>query len=139
MNNLNKAIQIAADAHDGQVDKGGHPYILHVLEVMLNMGTEEAMIVGVLHDTIEDTTVTLARLKDLGFSDTILKALDCITRRTGESYDAFIMRVKSNPLARAVKIADLNDNMRAERLPVVTPEDTLRMEKYAAARAILLT
>ena len=77
MATLEKAIEIAARAHAGQVDKAGQPYILHPIRVMLRMGSEAERITGVLHDVIEDSDVTLEDLRDEGFDAAILEALDC--------------------------------------------------------------
>ncbi len=84
---LEKAIRIAAKAHEGQVDKGGKPYILHPLRLMLSRTSQEEMICAVLHDVIEDTDITIDYLKNEGFSEEILSALDALTRRHNETYD----------------------------------------------------
>ena len=91
-NMLNKAIEIAARAHNGQIDKSGNPYILHPLRVLLNFcetENEATKICAILHDVVEDAGITLADLKAEGFSDEIITALDCLTKRKGESYNAF--------------------------------------------------
>jgi (p)ppGpp synthase/HD superfamily hydrolase len=106
------AIDIASAAHLGQLDKAGEPYILHPLRVMLKLyPDEEAMIVGVLHDVIEDTEVTLRNIELAGYGDKIIQALDAITRREDEVYTDFILRVSGNALATKVKIADILDNL----------------------------
>lgn len=87
---LDKAILIAAKAHEGQVDKGGQPYILHPLRVMFSRKTEIEKICAVLHDVIEDTDISLDYLRDQEFSEEILSALDALTRRDGETYDKYI-------------------------------------------------
>ena len=108
---LEKAIAIAVNAHRGQQDKAGKPYILHPLRVM-NMGkTEEEMICGVLHDVIEDTDLTLENLRQEGYTEEIVNAVDAISRRDGECYDDFIERIATNHLATRVKLNDLIDNM----------------------------
>ena len=115
---LERSINLAVMVHQGQVDKGGEPYILHPLRVMLSMKTLEGQIVGVLHDTIEDrpkfTLDSLVKTEDV--SDEIRDALDAITRGSQESYDDYITRVSENPLAREVKIADLRDNLHCNRV-----------------------
>jgi (p)ppGpp synthase/HD superfamily hydrolase len=133
MSSLEKAISITAQAHAGQRDKAGAPYILHPLRVMLKMTTDQARIVAVLHDLIEDTDWTIERLVREGFHGEILAALDCLTRREGEGYEAFIQRVRLNPLAVTVKIADLEDNMDGSRLKEVTEADEKRISKYKNA------
>src|SRR5687767_2629355 len=82
---LERAIAIAAQAHAGQVDKAGQPYILHPLRVMLRLATEEERIVGVLHDVVEDTPVSLQQLRDEGFSESVLSAVEALTKRDGET------------------------------------------------------
>lgn len=106
---LNRAIIIATQAHAGQVDKGGNPYILHPLRVMLKMPDEKTRIVAVLHDVLEDTPLTLEDLRKEGFSEDILEALDHLTRREGESYKKFIRRAKQHPISRLVKLEDIED------------------------------
>jgi len=133
---LNKAIEIAAKAHAGQTDKGGNAYILHPLRVMMNFcddKDEAAQICAVLHDVVEDTTITLDDLRAEGFSDEIIAALDCLTKRDGESYDDFIGRILANPLACKVKNGDLTDNMDLTRIPNPTAKDEERIRKYRAA------
>lgn len=129
---LEQAIEIATLAHEGQVDKQGEPYILHPLRVMLGLKKEEERIVAILHDTVEDTSVTIADLKRLGYSQTIVDAIDSLTRKN-ETYDAFIRRVKKNPLAIKVKLADLTDNTDLTRGPI----DSKRLRKYKKAIATL--
>src|SRR5918912_706704 len=104
------AVSIAARAHRGQKDKAGAPYLLHPLRMMLRMDSEAAMMAAVLHDVVEDTDWTLERLRGEGFPDEVLGAVDCLTHRDGESYQDFVERVRTNPVARQVKIADLEDN-----------------------------
>ena len=88
------------------------------------------MMVPVLHDVVEDTDWTLEKLREQGFSEAVLTAVDCATNRSGESYDQFIERVQSNPIAREVKIADLEDNMNIRRIGEIKPKDLERLEKY---------
>jgi (p)ppGpp synthase/HD superfamily hydrolase len=90
-------------------------------------------IVAVLHDVVEDTSVTVDELRRQGFPDEVLDALSGVTKREGEGYQDFARRAGANPIARRVKIADLEDNMDARRLPMVTEKDAERMTKYLAA------
>jgi len=113
---LNKALNIACVAHKEQVDKGGHPYILHPIRVALHCNTEDERIVALLHDVIEDTPTTLEDLKAEGFNCEILDALKHLTKMEGEDYSTFIKRVSTNRLATQVKIQDLKDNMDTTRL-----------------------
>jgi (p)ppGpp synthase/HD superfamily hydrolase len=133
MSTLAKAIAIAAQAHVDQVDKAGQPYILHPLRMMLRLDDEAARIVAVLHDVVEDTAITLDDLRAEGFADTILVALDCVTRRETESYEEFIGRLQDNPLAHQVKLADLEDNMDLTRIDQLTATDVARLERYHRA------
>jgi (p)ppGpp synthase/HD superfamily hydrolase len=133
---LEDAIALACRAHRGQVDKGGQPYILHLLRVMLKQENEIARIVGVLHDVVEDTGVTLDDLGAAGFGDQVCEAVDCLTRRKDEPYESMIARVAANPLARSVKLADLEDNMDPRRrLP--GDREAQRQVRYRQAREVL--
>ncbi|WP_326514054.1 GTP pyrophosphokinase [Clostridium intestinale] len=136
---LEKSIIIATRAHSGQFDKGGNPYILHPLRVMLSLDNDEDRIVGILHDVLEDTSITLRHLEDNGFHGEIeiLDALVSITRKSNESYKDFILRVKLNPIALRVKLADLRDNMDISRINNPTEKDFARIEKYKKAYKLL--
>ena len=131
------AVSIAARAHRGQKDKAGAPYLLHPLRMMLRMDTEAAMMAAVLHDVVEDTEWTFERLREVGFSEEVLEAIDCLTHREGESYQEFVERVRTNPIARQVKIADLEDNMNVRRIDQLGPRDLERLEKYHRAWRVL--
>jgi len=111
---LTRAIEIAVEAHRGQSDKCKEPYILHPLAVMTEMDTHAEKIVAVLHDVVEDTPWTLYGL-ELDFPGEIIKAIDAITKRDDETYFEYIHRVKKNPLATKVKLADLKHNSLLER------------------------
>jgi (p)ppGpp synthase/HD superfamily hydrolase len=138
MATLGRAIAIAAQAHQEQRDKAGAPYILHPLRMMAQLRSEPEMIVAVLHDLIEDTPWTLEQLRAEGFSEDMLTAIDCLTRRDDESYEAFIERAGGNQLARRVKLADLEDNMDLRRVAEVADKDLERLRKYHRARQALL-
>lgn len=132
---LSRAIELAVWAHHGQLDKGGQPYILHALRVMLAMSTEEERIVAVLHDAIEDGPGdSRSRIKTSGFSDAVLAALDAVTRRSDETYRAYIARLSGNALARRVKLADLADNLDARR--ALPPTSTLKSRYGRALEAL---
>lgn len=135
---LEKAIEIAVEAHRGQIDKAGKIYILHPLRVMLRGKTETEMIIGVLHDTVEDTPVTLDMLRLEGFSEEVLSALSCITKKQDEDYGDFIGRVLTNPLATQVKLYDIEDNLNRDRIPYPTPKDEARFKKYEKYHKIIL-
>ena len=134
MSNLQRAIEIATEAHKGQYDKAGNDYIGHPLRVMEMGTTETEKIVGVLHDVVEDTDWTFEALAAEGFSEEVIAALRCVTKLSeNENYDDFIERVKKNPLAVAVKINDLTDNMDIRRLPYLSDKDVKRLKKYLKA------
>lgn len=131
---LEKCIEFAKMAHAGQKDKGGANYIGHPMRVMDGVSTTEEKITAILHDILEDTCFTPGDLKRmLQVSDDILEALCLLTRRHGESYMAYIEALTVNPLAVAVKISDLKDNLNLDRLETVTEHDLLRCEKYREA------
>jgi (p)ppGpp synthase/HD superfamily hydrolase len=135
---LEDAIILAARAHRGQVDKGGQPYILHLLRVMLRQEDETARLIAVLHDLLEDTHVTLADLRTAGYSEQVCAAVDCLTRRPGEAYEEMIERIATNPLARQVKLADLADNLDPKRPVPAGSAAADRQARYEAARKRLL-
>ena len=133
-NFLSEAITLALKAHEGQVDKSGMPYVGHIMRVMAAGRTEDEKIVGVLHDVVEDTHWTFEALLAKGFPSHIVDALRCVTKLSDdEPYDEFIERVKTNPLAVAVKINDLTDNMDVRRYMELTDWDVKRLRKYLKA------
>ena len=151
--NLEKAIKIAVEAHTGQVDKGGNPYILHPLRVMLSLNSEQERIVGVLHDVVEDCEGwTWQRLKEQGCSDEIIEALHSVSKTPEEEaeyralpedkkldhYLVFIQRAKANKIGRQVKAADIRDNLDITRIDNMAERDLNRLNRYKAALKILL-
>jgi len=136
---LERAIAIAATAHTGQVDKGGAPYILHPLKVMLRMTTLEERIVAVLHDVVEDCGINLDDLRKEGFSEEVLTAIESVTKVPGESYEDFVERAAQNPIGRVVKLADLEENSDLSRIASPNWEDLERVEKYRRAIGRLRT
>lgn len=140
MNQIEKAIYLAVSAHAGQVDKAGVPYILHPLTVAYNQPTEEGFIVGMLHDIVEDTPITIENLKELGFSKEVVETVELLTHKEGENYLDYVRRIKEkSQLATQVKLADLAHNSDLSRLPSATDKDIARVkEKYEPAMAILL-
>ncbi len=130
---LEDAIALAVEAHRGQADKAGAPYILHPLRVMLRMARPVEQVVAMLHDVVEDCGWTLERLRERGFPPEVCAALGALTRRPGESYEGFVLRAKADPIARTVKLADLQDNMDVRRLGELTAEDCERLRKYQRA------
>jgi len=127
---LSSALVLATEAHDGQYDLAGNPYILHPIHVAMKMKSIEAKTVAILHDVVEDTKVMLEDLEELGFHQDIIDAVDAITWRGPEDYEDYIQRVKTNTLARIVKLGDLEHNMEAARLPKIGIYETKRMVKY---------
>ncbi|AVX89824.1 HD domain-containing protein [Pseudomonas sp. VE 196-7] len=136
---LERAIAIAATAHAGQVDKGGAPYILHPLKVMLRMDSLEERIVAVLHDVVEDCDISLDDLRKEGFSEAVLSAIESVTKVPGESYEDFVERAAQNPIGRVVKLADLEENSDLSRIASPSWEDLERVEKYRRAIGRLRT
>lgn len=130
---LEDTIRLALQAHRGQRDKAGQPYILHPLRVMLAMDSEAERMTAVLHDVVEDSRVTLGELRRRGFPKRVVAAVDALTRRQGETYEAFIQRLKPNPLASKVKLADLKDNMDLSRLRAPKARDLERLKRYRKA------
>ncbi|QTD35538.1 HD domain-containing protein [Pseudomonas fluorescens] len=130
---LERAIAIATTAHAGQVDKGGAPYILHPLKVMLRMSSLEERIVAVLHDVVEDCGISLEDLRKEGFSEDVLSAIESVTKVPGESYEDFVERAAQNPIGRVVKLADLEENSDLSRIASPSWEDLERIEKYRRA------
>ena len=137
MATLEQAIELAVKHHKGQYDKGGKPYILHPLRLMMSVDTDDEKIVAVMHDLVEDTHITIAYLRSAGFSEKVLSALDCVTNRDNEDYESFIERIAQNPLATKVKLADLEDNMDLSRIPEPSKKDYKRIEKYKRAKTRL--
>ena len=135
---LERAIQIAVEAHTGQVDKGGNPYILHPLRVMGNVDCESEKIVAVLHDVVEDSNWTFEAFLAEGFSNEVIEALKSVTKSSdSEDYDSFIQRAMQNPIGRKVKIADLRDNLDVTRIAELGDKDLQRINKYKKALKIL--
>lgn len=137
MSILERAITIAAEAHEGAEDKAGQPYILHPLLVMLAVNSTGERITAVLHDVLEDTDWTVDRLRQEGFSDTVLEALQALSKAEDEEYMSYVHRAATNPAARAVKLADLKDNMDLSRLASPTNRERERLKKYETAAALL--
>lgn len=136
---LSHAISIAATAHYGQADKGGQPYILHPLRLMSKFTGQDERIVAVLHDVVEDSTTYTVEEARNDFGDHIADALDAITKRKNEPYDAYLERVAANPLASSVKLADMEDNCDLSRLGrEPTQADLDRVARYLLARGKIL-
>ncbi len=137
MATLEKAIELAAKYHAGQVDKAGLPYILHPLAVMARVDGIETKTVAVLHDIIEDTPITAENLSQLGFSDTVVSAVVALTKTKGMTRTEAAYQAKANPIARVVKLADLAENMDLGRIPNPTAKDYQRLQEYQQVKKIL--
>jgi (p)ppGpp synthase/HD superfamily hydrolase len=154
--NLQRAIEIAVEAHKGQVDKAGNPYVLHPLKVMMSLDTEDEKIVGVLHDVVEDCEGwTWDRMRSEGFSEEVIVALQSVSKTPEEEvefkclkesglddavrdhYLSFIKRAKANEIGRRVKVADIKDNLDISRIEDLMVCDMVRLERYKAALNIL--
>ena len=133
MADIDKALSIAVQAHYGQKDRYGKPYILHPLRVMQKVATDGEKIVAILHDLIEDTDWTVEKLSDQGFSQEIILAVDALSKRIDESYVDYIERLSKNPLAVNVKLCDLEDNMDIRRMQHVSQADGERLARYHRA------
>ena len=134
---ITKAFCIACNAHKGQKDKAGAPYILHPLTVALHVKGRARKTVALLHDVVEDTDITIDYLVKSGFSDDVVRAVAAITKSGAETYDEYLYRVRANSIARDVKLADLHHNCNLTRLKEVTDRDKKRVKKYEQAISFL--
>lgn len=132
------ALELAVEKHKNQTDKAGNPYILHPLHVMENVNSKEGKIVAILHDIIEDTDVTEDYLLKIGLSKRIVDAVVALTRSEDIDYQEYIKNLSSNPLAKEVKLADLEHNMDLKRLPILEEKDLERNRKYQIAYHYLI-
>jgi len=137
MSTLDKAILIAAEAHQDQKDRYGNPYILHPIRLMMKMESETEKIVAILHDVVEDSDWTFDQLRRKGFSEEIISAVDRLTKRENEPYFEYIERTKQNSTALKVKLADLEDNMDLQRIEQISEKDLKRLERYHQAWKLL--
>ena len=138
MDELELALGVALEAHKGQLDRAGRPYILHPLTVMQHVDPGAAQVTAVLHDVIEDSEMTLADLEAVGFSAEVLEAVDLMTHREDVDYDDYVRALRDNPIARQVKLADLAHNMDIRRIAgPLDDSDCRRLAKYRRAWAIL--
>ncbi len=138
LSDLEKALVIAALAHAGQRDKGGAPYVLHPLRMMLKLDTDAERQVALLHDVLEDTGVSMLDLQEAGFSADVLEAVQCLSRQSGESRMQAAQRAATHPLALRVKLADNADNLNVKRIPEPDENDLARLKEYRAVRRFLL-
>lgn len=134
---LELAIEVATQAHKGQLDKGGNPYILHPQAVAAALDSTENKIVAYLHDVVEDTEITLEDLKEMGFTYRIVNSIRILTKSKDISYEDYLKSVKKDSNAWRVKMADIKHNMDISRIPEPTAKDFARIEKYKKALAFL--
>lgn len=132
-----KALKLCYEAHRGQTDKSGLPYVFHPFHLAEQMTDEESVAAALLHDVVEDTDYSFADLENMGFGGRVLEALRLLTHEKGVPYPEYVKRLKSNPVARAVKIADLRHNSDLSRLEAPSEEDLRRLEKYQDALKLL--
>lgn len=132
-----KALKLCFDAHKDQVDKSGLPYVFHPFHLAEQMTDENCVIVALLHDVMEDTDYTLNDLRAMGFSEDVLGALLLMTHKDDTPYLDYVKKLRNNPIAKTVKLADLRHNSDLSRLETVTEKDVQRVEKYKKAIALL--
>ena len=135
--NTKKALKLCFEAHKDQLDKSGMPYVFHPFHLAEQMQTEETTIVALLHDVVEDTDYTLQDLASMGFSQPVLDALTLLTHDDDTPYMDYVRAIKPNPIAKAVKLADLRHNSDMRRLTTVDEYALARAEKYRQAIALL--
>ena len=127
------ALSIARKAHEGQLDKAGVDYIEHPIYVASQVDTEEEKAVALLHDVIEDSPVSAEELLQAGLPETVVTAVQVLTKKKEQDYQTYLETVKKNPLARVVKLADLKHNSDLSRLSSITEKDKERLKKYKKA------
>lgn len=136
--NTKKALELAFEKHKNQKDKSGIPYIYHPFYIATKMNNENEIVVALLHDVIEDTNTTINDLKNIGFNNDILDAVDCMTHYDGQDYHEYIKKLSKNPIALKVKIEDLKHNLDITRLTTITKEDEIRVKRYKSCLKYLL-
>ena len=137
MSQIERALQIAVEAHAGQEDKSGLPYAFHPIRVMLRCKSDGAKIAALLHDVVEDTPVSFDQLSKEGFSEDVLSAVRLLTHEPSAPYEDYIEQLSKDPIAREVKLADLEDNSDIRRLKGVEDKDVARLRKYLSAYRFL--
>lgn len=132
-----KALKLCFEAHKAQLDKSGMPYVFHPFHLAEQMKDETTTVVALLHDVIEDTDYTFNDLIAMGFDGAIIDAIELMTHEEGVPYMDYVEKIKSNPIAREVKLADLRHNSDLSRLDAPTEKDKMRVEKYRKAIVLL--
>lgn len=131
------ALKLCFEAHKDQIDKSGMPYVFHPFHLAEQMTDEETTIVALLHDVVEDTDYTIDNLREMGFGEKILEAIELMTHDDNIPYMDYVVQIKTNPIAKAVKLADLRHNSDITRLDTITNKDKSRVDKYLKAIEIL--
>lgn len=133
MADLDEALVLVTTHFRGVTDKSGAPYVLHCIRAMMSVASMEAKMVAVMHDLVEDTPMTIDQLRERGFSEDVLLGVELVTHKDTDSYEDYIVRIKGNPIAREVKLADLKDNTapgRALYRETNKVRDVVRIQKY---------
>ncbi len=138
MSTIEKAIEIAAREHAGDTDKAGAPYVFHPLRLMFAVTSPFEKMAAVLHDVVEDTSVTLSDLEQEGFPPEVIAAVDALTKKEGESRLDAARRAVVNPIARMVKLADVTDNMDMSRIANLSEKDYARLKEYEQVKQLLI-
>ena len=131
------ALKLCFEAHKDQIDKSGMPYVFHPFHLAEQMADENTTIVALLHDVIEDTEYTLDDLRKFGFAEDVLSAISLMTHADDVPYMEYVAQIKTNPIAKAVKLADLKHNSDMSRLDRITQIDEERAKKYKQAIELL--
>lgn len=132
-----KAMKFCFQAHKDQTDKSGIPYVFHPIHLAEQMKDEDTTVVALLHDVVEDTDYTLEDLAEMGFNERVIAAIGLMTHPEGVPYMDYVAKIKENPIARTVKLADLAHNSDITRMDVIDEKAKARVEKYAKAIALL--
>ena len=132
-----KALKLCFEAHKDQTDKSGLPYVFHPFHLAEQMETEDTTVAALLHDVVEDTDYTLEDLAAMGFGEPVIRALGLLTHDDSVEYMDYVRAIKADPIAKAVKLADLRHNSDPSRMDVMTEKDLARREKYRKAMALL--
>ena len=127
------ALKLCFEAHKNQTDKSGLPYVFHPFHLAEQMTDEETTIVALLHDVVEDTDYTIDNLREMGFDKKILEAIELMTHNDNTPYMDYVAKIKTNPTAKIVKLADLKHNSDITRLDTITNKDQSRIDKYLKA------
>ena len=131
------ALKLCFEAHKDQLDKSGLPYVFHPFHLAEQMTDEDTTVVALLHDVVEDSGYTITDLREMGFSEAVVSAIELMTHDPNVPYMEYVAAIKTNPIAKKVKLADLKHNSDISRLDHVTARDLARAEKYKSAIELL--